>query len=69
MSMEAKAASQRGGPRWRLISLAIAAVGLAVLIGANAHLIYVAFSSQPDCVPHVKQAGEAGRYRAAGSAC
>lgn len=49
--------------------IAVAVVGL-VLIGANAHLAYVAFSSQPDCVAHIKDKGEApGAYRAAKSAC
>ena len=33
--------------------------GLLLLVGANAHLVYVAMTSQPDCVAHVK-AGEAG---------
>ncbi|WP_159952711.1 MULTISPECIES: hypothetical protein [unclassified Rhizobium] len=47
----------------------VAVVGL-VLIGANAHLAYVAFSSQPDCVVHLKDKGEApGKFRAAKSAC
>ena len=41
----------------------------ALLIAANAHLVYVAFDSQPDCVPHAKSAGEPGEYRAARSAC
>lgn len=55
--------------RWRLISFLIVGAGLAVLIGANAHLVYVAFKSQPDCVPHTKQAGGAQIYAAARSAC
>ncbi len=44
-------------------------VGLLLFAGANAHLIYVAFQSQPDCVAHVKDAGDSGGYRAAKSAC
>ncbi|MDQ2633024.1 MAG: hypothetical protein M3Y78_04735 [Pseudomonadota bacterium] len=43
--------------------------GLLVFAGANAHLVYVAFQSQPDCVAHVKDAGEGSSYRAAKSAC
>ena len=41
-----------------------------VFVGANAHLVYVAVTSQPDCVDHVRQ-GEAGNgtFRAAKSAC
>lgn len=58
----------RGLP-WRTISILIVGIGLAVLIGANTHLVYVALKSQPDCVPHVKQAGDAYNYSAAGSAC
>lgn len=54
---------------WRLVSLTIAAVGIAVLVGANAHLVYVALQSQPDCVPHAKGAHEGEMFRAARSAC
>ena len=54
---------------WRRLSLAIAAVCVAVFVAANAHLVYVAIASQPDCVPHSKTAGEDGSFRAARSAC
>jgi hypothetical protein len=30
-------------------------LGLIVLAAANAHLLYVAVSSQPDCVAHLRQ--------------
>lgn len=46
--------------------------GLVVLVLAtNAHLVYVAVTTQPDCVAHLKQAdaGHSGSYRAAKSAC
>ena len=43
--------------------------GLLLVAGANAHLVYVAVTSQPDCVPHLKEAGTSGSYRAAKSAC
>jgi len=37
---------------------------------ANAHLVYVAVATQPDCVAHLKEAGAtAGTYRAAKPAC
>ena len=51
-----------------------------LLVGANAHLVYVAVTSQPDCVDHVRE-GDAnkvqgqvqgqvqGSFRAAKSAC
>lgn len=51
-----------------LLGLAVLA-GLLVLAGANAHLVYVAATSQPDCVTHVKQPGADGLYRAAKSSC
>ena len=54
--------------RRRLLTLA-ALVLVAILLAANAHLVYVAFSSQPDCVTHLKGEGEHGTFRAAKSAC
>ena len=42
--------------------------GLLLFAGANAHLVYVAFQSQPECVAHVKDPGDGG-YQAAKSAC
>ncbi|HZV17826.1 MAG TPA: hypothetical protein VFF84_03945 [Sphingobium sp.] len=45
-------------PRSRAFFLALAGIALAVVLLANAHLVYVATSSQPPCVPHV-QAGDA----------
>jgi hypothetical protein len=49
--------------------LVAAVVIIGVLLAANAHLVYVAFSSQPDCVIHLKGEGEPGTFRAAKSAC
>ena len=50
----------------------IVAAGLLLLVGANAHLLYVAVTSQPDCVAHVRP-GEAATgsssFSAAKSAC
>lgn len=65
-----EAANTPAAGRTRLIvSLAVAA-GLLLLLGANWHLVYVAFTSQPDCVAHLKQ-GESrpGGFSAARSAC
>lgn len=60
-------------PFWsrpRIVTLAICAVALTVFVGANAHLIAVSFSSQPDCVPHLKSPEQgAAQYRAAMSSC
>jgi hypothetical protein len=60
-------AGRRGGRRafW----LAFAAILAGGLILANAHLVYIAVGSQPDCVPHTKSAGEAGGFRAARPSC
>ena len=43
---------------------------LLLLAGANAHLVYVAVMSQPDCVDHARE-GDANKasFRAAKSAC
>ena len=43
--------------------------GLLLFAGANAHLVYIAFQSQPECVAHVKDPGAGGGYQAAKSAC
>ncbi|WP_246485533.1 hypothetical protein [Aminobacter carboxidus] len=43
--------------------------GLLLFAGANAHLVYVAIQSQPDCVAHSKAASDGPGYRAAKSAC
>ena len=45
---------------WLLVPAA-----LLVLAGANAHLVYVAYVSQPECVAHLKQTGTGeGQFRA-----
>lgn len=56
--------------RARIVVGAIIVASVLVLVAANAHLVYVAFTTQPDCVPHLKEAGKTpGAYRAARSAC
>jgi hypothetical protein len=63
-------AAARRPLNWKRISVAIAAVFVVVLLGANAHLVYVALRSQPDCVPHAKAPdGSGDGFRAAKSAC
>lgn len=48
----------------------ILSVAALLVLLANAHLVYVAVSTQPDCVPHLKErGGSPGAYRAAKSAC
>ena len=61
---------RRRPSRQRLAAIAAAVLVLAVVAGANAHLLRVSFASQPDCVPHLKSPdGGAGGFRAAASAC
>ena len=53
------------------IWLAVAA-GLVLVAGANAHLVYVAVTSEPDCVAHLKSGegdGQSGMFSAAQSDC
>jgi hypothetical protein len=50
----------------------LAGAGLALLLAANVHLVYVATASQPDCVAHLRQGDgdiQPGRFRAAVSSC
>lgn len=55
--------------RWRFILLVGA--GIALLVGANIHLVMVALESQPACVPHQKPGVKPAPtgYSAAKSAC
>jgi hypothetical protein len=53
------------------VVLAIVA-GLSLLLIANSHLVYVAITSQPECVAHVHRGESApmeGRFSAARSSC
>ncbi|HRH19638.1 MAG TPA: hypothetical protein PLE81_03265 [Brevundimonas sp.] len=45
---------------WRLISLLLVAGVVALVVAANAHLVWVAVTSQPDCVVQTDSMGEAG---------
>lgn len=70
--MTGRAAQVDGEARQRGTRRLLALVGVVivgVLLAANAHLVYAAFSSQPDCVSHLKAAGEPGTFRAAKSSC
>ena len=59
----------RSNTRWT-IGLLVAG-GLLLVAGANAHLVYVAVTSQPDCLQHVRSGGDArpGQFSVAKSAC
>jgi hypothetical protein len=50
---------------------ALVGAGLLLLVVANSHLVYVATTSQPDCVTHVRRGETAasGQYSAASSSC
>ena len=43
---------------------------IALVLGANVHLLYVAFASQPDCVAHQAPGiWQSGTFSAAQSSC
>ena len=47
-------------------------LGLAIIGAANWHLVYIATTSQPDCVDHLRAGagdGTRGLYSAAKSSC
>ena len=46
--------------KWPLLAWLLAAAVLLVVAAANAHLVYVAVESQPECVAHLKEAGHQG---------
>ena len=67
MNEFAVASRKRGTVVWIWL---LVAGGVAALLAANAHLIYVATASQPACVSHSRDAGDApGQFRAAKSSC
>lgn len=56
----------------RVLVWSVVAVGLTILAAANWHLVYVAISSQPDCVSHVRigdRQAQSGMLSAARSSC
>jgi hypothetical protein len=61
------------GPRRKRIKLAVVVLvagGVALFALANAHLVYVAVTSQPECVPHGKAGTPpGGPLQAAKSSC
>lgn len=51
---------------------AMICVGMATVLIANAHLVYMAVVSQPDCVAHMRRgevALDRGKFSAAKSSC
>ncbi|MGE0652495.1 MAG: hypothetical protein AB7P12_12200 [Alphaproteobacteria bacterium] len=62
--------SEKRRIRSRILVGAGIIAGLLMVIAANVHLVYVAMSSQPDCVEHIRAAGDApGTFRAARPSC
>lgn len=56
--------------RNRVFWMASACVAVGIFAAANAHLVYVAFRSQPDCVAHTQSVDQDNKtYRAAKSGC
>lgn len=66
-ALKESGAPRRHLPRWS-VTLGII-VGCALFVAANAHLIYVSFASQPECVTHLKAGHTQDGYRAARSSC
>jgi hypothetical protein len=61
------------GPfRTRAVVWAAVCAGLLLVLIANSHLVYIAVTSQPECVAHLRQ-GEGdpkdGKFTAARSSC
>jgi hypothetical protein len=59
-------------PRSRGFYFLLAGIALAAILLANAHLVYVASTSQPECVAHAKADGTIrapGTFGAANSSC
>ena len=67
MSGPATPAGRAARGNWCVAGWSIAAAVVLVFVLANAHLVYVAFASRPDCVAP-RDAG-AATYRAASPAC
>ncbi len=54
---------------WKVASWLLVVIGTVILFAANFQLVHLAFRSQPDCMPHLRSAGENGTFRAAQSSC
>lgn len=65
-------AATSGPWRGRALAIVLVAGGLAVFTAANAHLIWLAFKTRPDCVAHIREPGSGppgARYAPARSSC
>lgn len=68
--MSAATASEKGAKIKAAIWLSVA-VCVIVFLAANTHLVYVAISSEPDCVAHIRRGESSGEnsFSAATSSC
>lgn len=66
-----QASSGEVAPRTRIRVLVwlLVALGVVLFVAANAHLVTVAFQSQPKCVEHERLGTGGAGYSAADSAC
>ena len=58
--------------RTKVVLWAAVGAGLLLLLIANSHLVYMAVTSQPECVAHVRQgegSAKDGKFSAARSSC
>lgn len=58
---------RRNWPKWAVWTAVF--LGIALLVAANAHLVYVSVTSQPECVSHLKPGHTEDGFRAARSSC
>ena len=58
-------------PRGKSVAWAVAGAVAVGILSANAHLAYVAFASQPACVPHLRtgEVVSSSAFTAANSSC
>ena len=69
--MSGRAATASSHPGKAIVWVLVGA-GLLLVAAANAHLAYVAMTSQPDCVTHIRPGevtAQSGSYSAERSAC
>lgn len=63
-------ASKSAPSHGSLLLRLLVAVAIGVLVAGNVHLVYVALSTEPPCVPHVRDGdAQPGPLRAARSSC
>jgi|GEM_PF-862050 len=68
MSPDAVRPDRRALRRGRALAILLVIAGLAVVLAANAHLIWVAFTNQPECVA-APDTGSGAHYAPARSSC